>query len=308
MVSPDLTTIREALRWAGKQLADIADRPHAEAERLLASVLEVERTTLLTHPEWDLQAMQVRRFAEIVNQRSQGTPLPYILGHVEFFGLELAVTSDVLIPRPETELLVEMALNRMLAHPHGRVVDVGTGSGCIAVALARAAPDAHIYATDISTQALAVARRNGLSHSVGKRITWVQADLLSPFAAPIDLIVSNPPYVAGSEWQDLPYSVRQEPRLALLAGADGLDVIRRLLRQAERCLATDGCLLTEIGESQASAVLALARVAFAGPRFRAADVQIHRDLAGKDRLLEVTLAGPVDGLDPEWRDRISRAG
>lgn len=294
VIPTDLPTIREALQWAVAQLAQVADRPHAEGERLLASSLQIERTAVLAHPEWVLTSAQVDWFVEAVRRRSSGTPLPYLLGYVEFCGLVFSVTPAVLIPRPETELLVELARARRDALRHNLVVDVGTGSGCIAVTLAIGEPRARIWATDISTAALAVARQNARRHSVEERVRWVQTDLLAPFAAPIDLIVSNPPYVAQAEWRDLPPSVQHEPRSALISGPEGLDAIRRLLQQAATRLAPGGSLLMEIGERQASAVTALAQAAFNrcgrwNPR-----LQIHQDLAGKDRVLEVTLTRPAN--------------
>ncbi|MCU0519674.1 MAG: peptide chain release factor N(5)-glutamine methyltransferase [Anaerolineae bacterium] len=299
MTSPSLLAIREALQWAVVQLQRTTDRPHNEAERLLAWILHLERTAVLAHPEWPLAPAQVDRFTDAVQRRATGVPLPYILGFVEFFGLEFGVTPAVLIPRPETELLVELALPRLSAWHHSgvqraqRVVDVGTGSGCIAVALAAAVPSSRIWAADISAAALAVARANAQRNSVAERLAWVQTDLLTPFAAPVDLIVSNPPYIAEAEWQDLPCSVRHEPRAALISGPEGLDAIERLLRQAATRLAPGGCLLTEIGEQQASAVMELAQRIFTRRGHQATHLQIHQDLEGRDRVLEVSLAGPT---------------
>ena len=291
---PDLSTLGQARLWAARRLASVADRPFAEAERLLAHVLQVARTTLPAHPERELGDRQARRYADLVQARASGVPLPYLLGEIEFFGLAVTVTPDVLIPRPETELLVTLALDRLSTMTAPRVVEIGTGSGCIAVALATASPGHHLYATDLSGAALSVARQNARRHGVTNRITLVQADLLTALGAPIDLIISNPPYVAEREWQDLPVSVRHEPRTALLAGPQGMDVILRLLLQARRRLSTRGCLLMEIGETQGETALAEARAAFEGRLQRRSTLRIHRDLAGKDRVLEVDLAGPAD--------------
>ncbi len=220
----------------------------------------------------------------------QGCRYPISWRKSEFYGLTFSVTPDVLIPRPETERLVDLALAWIQGHRQPRVIDVGTGSGCIAVTLAVMAPGLRVYATDISAEALHVARANGRRNSVDARVTWLQADLLTPLAFPLDLIVSNPPYVADGEWEHLPTSVRSEPSLALLAGTEGLDVIRRLLVQAARRLSATGCLLVEIGEEQGRAVCSLARAAFSGPPHRDVDIRLHRDLAGKDRILEVSMA------------------
>ncbi len=290
MELPDRATIGQALQWAAEQLASTTDRPHTEAERLLAHVLRIERTTLLAHPEWDLKQAETHDYVNLVSQRATGVPLPYLLEETEFYGLTFSVTPDVLIPRPETERLVELSLAWIRGHRYPRVIDVGTGSGCIAVALAVMVPDLRIYATDISAAALHVARSNARRHNVDAHVTWLQADLLTPLTSPLDLIVSNPPYVSEREWEMLPTSVRKEPGLALLAGTEGLDVIRRLLAQAARRLSATGCLLIEIGEEQGRAVCSLARTAFAGPARGDVEIRLHRDLAGKDRILEVSVA------------------
>lgn len=277
-----LKRVGPALAWAVEQLQDVADRPHLEAERLLAMVLAVERIALLAHPEWKLTQPQIQRFRRIVARRASGEPLPYILGYAEFFGLRFVVTPDVLIPRPETELLVERALEWLQHHPDATVVDVGTGSGCIAIALAVACPDLRIYATDLSAAALAIARTNARRHDVSARVTWLQSDLMVPLQGPLDLILSNPPYVTEREWHDLAVSVRHEPRLALVSGPQGLDAVGRLLDLARTRLASSGALLVEIGETQEEAVRALARTAFPNAR-----LSVLPDLAGRPRLLEV---------------------
>ncbi len=277
--------IGKALLWAARELVHIAERPHLEAELLLMELRQCDRTTLFAHPEWELDPIQARRYADVVHRRAEGTPLPYITGHIEFFGLEFAVTSAVLIPRPETELLVERAMDWLQRHTSRRIVDIGTGSGCIAVTLAVMQRALHITAGDISAAALAVAQTNARHHNVASRVTCIQADLLAPLSGPLDLILSNPPYVADPEWEQLPDSVRQEPRSALLAGPQGLDLIRRLLSQARHRLTPGGCMLVEIGEEQGNAVQALAQTAF--PR---ACVNVLPDLAGKPRLLEVISA------------------
>jgi release factor glutamine methyltransferase len=291
-----LKNVAEAIQWGALRLHDVADRPHFEAERLLAAILQSSQTALLAHPEWPLHASQVQIYADAVRRRAADEPLPYILGHAPFLGLDFTVTPDVLIPRPETELLVERALvrlrnTRLRDDAVCRVMDVGTGSGCITVGLAvsvlqdpsLAMPQ--FIASDLSRAALSVARTNGLRHGVGAYIDWIQADLLTPIAGPLDLILSNPPYIAAFEWDDLPPSVRREPRLALLAGPEGLDVLRRLLAQARRCLAAGGAVLVEIGAGQGDAARALARAAFQN-----AHISIHPDLAGRDRLLDVKLS------------------
>jgi release factor glutamine methyltransferase len=190
-------------------------------------------------------------------------PLQYILGQQEFWGLEFRVTPSVLIPRPETEGLIEQTLLRFRGRP-AKVADVGCGSGCIAVALAHELPEAQIYATDISPAALAVARENALRHGMGNRIEFFQGDLMKPLSekglgAGLDAVVSNPPYLVDSEMNQLAPEIKaHEPRMALAAGAEGLDVITRLLPQAATLLANDGLLLLEIGEGMEPRVKELA--------------------------------------------------
>jgi len=275
-------TIALILRWASSLLAAHTDRPQVEAELLLTHLLDQPRTYLYAHPEVSLTSEQVTTYTKWAQHRAAGEPLPYITGQIEFFGLTFAVTPDVLIPRPETETLVEAALDWLKAHPAATAVDVGTGSGCIAVALAVHVPALRLYATDISRAALDVARTNAERHNVADRITFLEADLLTPLPEPLHLIVSNPPYIAEGEWYALPLSVRQEPRRALLAGVDGLDAIRRLVQQARARLASGGLMLAEIGEWQGEAAQALAQAAFSK-----ADVSILPDLAGKDRILKI---------------------
>jgi len=251
---------------------------------LLARCIELPRTTLIAHPELALTPAQIAMYRLQVEQRAAGTPLPYLVGEVEFFGLAFQVTPDVLIPRPETELLLECVLAWLSAHPAAVAVDVGTGSGCIAVSLALHAPTIAIYATDISCAALQVAAANAALHAVSAQIRFRRGDLLAPVPEPVDVILSNPPYIAEPDWDTLPASVRREPRIALLSGPDGLDAVRRLLRQAVTRLKPGGLLALEIGETQGEAAASLARAAF--PE---ACVRIVPDLAGKPRVLEVCL-------------------
>jgi release factor glutamine methyltransferase len=264
-----------------------------EAEVLLAYILGTSRAVLIAHPERPLAPAQLDRYQALVRRRAVDYPLPYLTGRLEFYGLEFEVTPEVLIPRPETEMLVELALAR---RPRS-AVDVGTGSGCIAVSLAVHLPEATIYATEISPAALAVARRNAERHGVAERVWLLAGDLLSPCPGPVDLIVSNPPYVSTGEWASLPASVRDyEPSLALDGGPDGLDVVRRLLAQAAATWVSGhrpptgvgglaspgGALLIEIGAGQGEAAANLARTFF--PQ---ATVRVLPDLAGRDRVLEI---------------------
>ncbi len=268
-----------SLRRAIAELDPVTDSPRLEAEVLLAHVLGASRTMLLTHPEHTLALDQLSNYQSLISRRASGYPLPYLTGRVEFYGLEFEVTPEVLIPRPETETLVDLAIARQPMS----IVDVGTGSGCIAVSLAVRLPEAVVYAIEISPAALAVARRNVERHGVAGRVRLMAGDVLSPRPGPVDLIVSNPPYIPTGECGSLPASVRDhEPRLALGGGPDGLAVVQQLLAQAPAVLRPGGGMLIEIGADQGEAATHLARTFF--PH---ATVRLHPDLAGHDRVLEV---------------------
>jgi release factor glutamine methyltransferase len=265
---------------ATHRLHAITDAPRLEAEVLLGYVTGLSRTALLSNSHTSLSSAQRDVFGALLRRRERGYPLPYLTGRSEFFGLSFDVTPEVLIPRPETEMLVDLALQWQ----PGSVVDVGTGSGCVAVTLAVHLPEAQITATDISARALRVAVRNGGHHGVRERVRWVQCDLVSALAGPVDIIVANPPYVAEKEWDSLLPSVRHEPPLALAGGPDGLSVVRRLVVDSPRLLRSGGALLIEIGAGQGSAAASLVRRILPG-----ADVVVHPDLAGRDRVLEIRL-------------------
>jgi release factor glutamine methyltransferase len=262
------------------------DEARLNAELLLAYTLGLNRAAILAQPDRQLTPKELTRFRDLVARRVAREPLTYITGHREFFGLDFVVDARVLIPRPETELLVEHALR--IARPLPRlleIADVGAGSGAIAVTLAVHLPHATVYALDASAGALAVTAENARRHNVAGRVHCGQGDLLAPLAAPVDLIAANLPYVTTGEWTDLLPEIRDnEPRAALDGGPDGLDAIRRLLATAVPHLRPGGVLLLEIGASQGSAVTSLARRCFP-----AADLQLHRDYAGLDRLVIVRL-------------------
>ncbi len=246
---------------------------------LLGHVLETSRTGLMARPERPLTSDQAERYEALVRRRASDYPLPYLTGRVEFYGLELEVTPEVLIPRPETETLVDLALARRPTH----VVDVGTGSGCIAVSVAVHLDQATVHGIEISPAALVVARRNVERHGVAGRVRLMVGDILSPRPGPADLVVANLPYIPTGQCASLPASVRDhEPWLALDGGPGGLAVIRRLLAQAPAVLRPGGGLLVEIGADQGKAASRLART-----YFPEAEVRVHPDLAGRDRVLEV---------------------
>ena len=232
------------------------DRARADAELLLMLVLERSRAWVLAHPEAIPSSQQAGRFIELVERRYCGEPMQYITGETEFYGLPFTVTPDVLIPRPDTEHLVEKALELARQFLQPRIVDVGTGSGAIAVTLARQLPEAEITAVDLSESALQVARDNARQNAVDQRIRFLQGDLLAPVSSEqFDLVVSNPPYVPDTDREQIAVEVREfEPALALFAGVDGLEVYRRLIPAVREVLAPGGFIALEIGFSQAQAI------------------------------------------------------
>lgn len=244
---------------AGAELLRSKDinEPRLEAGSLLAYALGRDRTFIITHRNEILTQAQLDHFRTAIARRADGEPLQYIVGHQEFYKLDFEVTPDVLIPRPETELVVEAALEIAGKSRSISILDVGTGSGCIVISLLDELPDARAVATDISVDALKVASRNAGHHNVADRLTLIHADGLSALGefSAFSLIVSNPPYVPAGDIEALPPEVREhEPRSALVSGRDGLDHIRTLLRDAPSLLRPDGYFIFEIGFGQRNAV------------------------------------------------------
>lgn len=259
--TPKVWTIRELLTWtAGHFQEKGIEAARREAELLLAHVLQTSRTDLLMRYDEQPADAERAKFRELITRRVGGWPVAYLVGSRGFYLLDFEVDPAVLIPRPDTETLVLEALNRLKPLTAPRVLDIGTGSGCIAVSLAHQKKDAQVTAIDISPDALAVAKRNAAKHNVADRITFLQGDLLAPLppGGTFDLIVSNPPYIAQSEFAGLSPDVRDhEPRLALDGGPDGLAFYRRLAASAGAFLKPGGSLLLEIGYTQDAAVRAL---------------------------------------------------
>ena len=230
------------------------------AETLLMFVLGVNRAYLYAHPERELSAEEQMRYDDVVAQRASGVPSQYITGHQEFWGLDFIVSPAVLIPRPETEHLVETVLELAREVPAPRIVDVGTGSGCIALALAHELRSAEVFGVDLSTDALEIACANAARLQLEGRVHFLQSNVLATLANrhDFDFVVSNPPYVGQGEADKVQRSVFQfEPRMAVFAGEHGLDVIRPLIDQAHAALKPGGWLAMEIGYSMRDAVIAL---------------------------------------------------
>ncbi len=257
--------------------------PRLDGEVLLAHALDVERAWLSAHPQHVLDAMQRRTFDVFVERRSRGEPVAYITGRRSWYDLELEVTPDVLVPRPETEGLLERALAWARGRTVAAVADIGTGSGALAIALARALPATRLYAVDISAAALTVARRNALRHDVSARITFLSGDLLRPLVEPVDLLVANLPYIGEEEFETVARDVREfEPRVALVGGAEGHEALARLLARAPKRLNPGGAIFLELGPPQAGAAITAARHAFPG-----AEVRLECDYAGLTRYLTI---------------------
>jgi release factor glutamine methyltransferase len=277
-----LDSIQSILNHITYRIHRRSETPGLDAQVLLADVLGRSRAWVLAHPEAQPTAEQQRRLETAVQRLEAGEPLPYVLGRWEFYGLELEVGPAALIPRPETELLVEEALRWLIDRPDPALaLDVGTGTGCIAVSLAVHAPQARILATDLSPAALRLAARNAARHAVSGRVWPVQSDLAPACSRRFDLICANLPYIPSGTLAGLKVA-EWEPGLALDGGVDGLDAIRRLLAQGPALLSPGGMMLLEIEARQGPPVRALAE-----QFFPTANVNVLRDLAGEDRLARI---------------------
>lgn len=247
-------TVLKVLQWTAGYLKEQGiEGARLDAELLLTEVLQLDRVGLYVNYDRPLEATELAAYRQLVGRRARREPVAYILGRSEFWSLPLAVRSDVLIPRPDTEVLVEEALQR--AGSENRILDVGTGSGAIAIALAHELPKAQLVAIDLCDAALAVAQENARSNSVAERITFQQGDLQHLPSGPFELIVANPPYIPQGDLASLQPDVRDyEPHLALAGGNDGLDCYRTLAAQSRQCLTPGGWMLLEVGFGQAEAV------------------------------------------------------
>ena len=276
--------LKQALAHAREVLAEnnIEDAP-LEGELLLRHVLGINRAHLYTDLNRELGPAQEEAFRHLIERRCRGEPAAYITGHREFYGLDFYVDHRVLIPRPESELLVEKAINLAQSRTISALAEIGTGCGAIAISLALKLPEAKIYASDISAAALEVARFNCRRHGVIDRICLLEGDMLDPLPEPVDLIIANLPYVKESE---LPATgpLSFEPVLALNGGPGGVTRIDSLCRQAGSRLRSGGCLLLEIGWGQAEAVTTLSRRVFPSAR-----IEVSADFGGIERVVSVCL-------------------
>ena len=279
-----MITISQALNQSVETLYKISDSPNLDAQILLASTLEKPRAWVISHPEQKLSPTEYSRYQAGINALVQGKPLPYIIGKWEFYGLDFFVTPDTLIPRPETELVVELALESIGLHEsHQLAADIGTGSGCIAVALAKNSPKVSIIASDISISAIKIARRNAVLHGVDERIYFFQSDLLSALSIQFDIICANLPYIPANTLPTLDIYGR-EPGLALNGGKDGLDYISQLLALAPVYVKPGALLLIEIDSSQGEKVQSIAKM-----HFPSAGISLHKDLAQQERIVKIQL-------------------
>jgi release factor glutamine methyltransferase len=275
-------TVLEIVRWTTTRFSQRGlASPRLDAEILAAHALGMSRVQLYVQYDRPLDAAELAGMRELVKRRQAGESVAYIIGKKEFFGIELAVDARVLVPRPDTETLVEEGRVRLdeAAHADERIADVGTGSGAVALALAKVRPAAAVFASDLSADALTVARGN--AERLALAVTFLEGDLAGPLTAhaPFSLLVANLPYIPTAELAGLPPEVRAEPAQALDGGADGLDLVRRLIAQAPPLLRSGGALALEIGAGQAAAAADLLAAGGFG------DVRSRRDLAGIDRVV-----------------------
>ena len=277
-----LHTIVDGIQHAKERFNGLTDTPGLDAQVLLSDITGRDKTQLLAYPDYELSDAQARVLTAALDEITNGVPLPYVLGEWEFYGLPFKLTQNVLIPRPETELLVETALEWLKTHPGEKhIAEVGAGSGCISIALAVNSQNAHITAIEISPEALAVAQVNAGHHEINGRIKFLENNLLSGITDSFDMICANLPYIPSKTLKKLSVYTK-EPTLALDGGYDGLKFIRRLLKQAPPLLNPGGMILLEIEARQKEKTEELVEKSFPD-----AAVTVKQDLAGHHRLVMV---------------------
>ncbi len=274
-----MTIIGLWLEEITQQLISVSDTPTLEAQVIAAHILHKPRSWIIAHVDQQISSTESKKGNALIVRRCSGEPLPYLLGHWEFYGLNFFISNNVLIPRPETELLVDHAISFLKGNRNALVVDVGSGSGCIAISIAMNTQANKILATDISFPALQVADQNRLNFGLADRLQLINCDLLLPFETRFNLICANLPYIPSLKLNDLHVS-KHEPKLALDGGNQGIDFIERLLVQAASRLRPQGCILLEIEETTSATCLDMARY-----HFPLSVIEICPDHAGKPRLM-----------------------
>ncbi len=286
MTGPNLT-LQQLCQQATEQLEAIdVDAPRLSAEVILAHALDITRTQLLTRLDRSPNPDQLALFQTNLERVLKDEPLAYVVGHREFYDLDLITDRRALIPRPETECLIEFALERLANHPAPRIADIGTGCGGIAVTLAKHLPRAHVIATDLSAEAVDLVRENAVRHGVADRIDFRVGSLLEPVTETLDLLAANLPYIDDKDWPYLQKTIRgHEPKMAFLGGPDGLDLMRAMLKDAPRVVKAGALILMEIGAYKRDDVTAIAQ-----PHFPSAQITVRPDYAGLDRLVVIEVS------------------
>lgn len=279
-------TFRELCQQAAERLEAVdIDAPRLSAEVILAHALELDRSQLLARLDQIPTPHELDRFRADLDRVLRDEPLAYVVGHREFYDLDLITDRRALIPRPETECLIEAAIERLCNRPAPSIADIGTGCGAIAVTLAKHLPRACVIATDLSAEAIELARVNAQRYHLEQRIDFRVGNLLEPVTEQLDLLAANLPYIDDKDWPFLQKTIRgHEPKMAFLGGPDGLDLVRRMLKDAPRVVKPGGLILLEIGAYQGDVVTAIAR-----QNFPAARITIRPDYAGLDRLAVIEL-------------------
>lgn len=301
--SPEARLVRDLLHAAAQRLqtvhaADGIDDARLQAELLYGLATGLDRAQVIAAGSDTVPPAAVGEFEALLERRVQHEPLAYILGKREFFGMTFEVGPGCLVPRPETETLVEAALEAITAHPSARrlvrVADIGTGSGAIALSVAQHAPNARVYAVDVSTEALQWAGRNMRRFGLQDRVVLLTGDLAEPLSEPVDVLLANLPYVSSDEFEALPAQIRErEPRIAVEGGPEGVELIARLAQQLDAHLAPVAAAIFEVGAGQISWVEELVTRALSEAGRTGLDVRHHRDLRGIRRVLEVRVGYPT---------------
>lgn len=281
-LTPNKDTPGSLLKHIQDQLSTHTESPYLDSLVILGHISGKSKSELIAHPSPELTAQQTQDLIHKIEHLQKGIPLPYVLGEWEFFNLQFFVTPDVLIPRPETEGLVELALTWLESHPDQHVcLEIGTGSGCIAISLAKTIPDLQIIATDISSAALGVARKNAIHHQVLKQIQFLERDMLTGFGQQVDLLVANLPYIPTGKLKTLDV-YQSEPTIALDGGQDGLHYIKDVLKKARQHINPGGAIFLELDEDCGIAALDLAKEVWPG-----ITLHLSQDLSGQDRYLSI---------------------